>query len=57
MDWVNGCIYSGIDLNYGVYWILDFKEGYGSCYNFIIYKGIDDVGKEMGGGDFQGFLV
>lgn len=58
IDWVNGCVILGIDLNYGVYWVLEFKFGvvgmFGVCYNFIIYKGIDDVGKEMGGLDFKG---
>ncbi|HCS81018.1 MAG TPA: DUF3372 domain-containing protein, partial [Alteromonas macleodii] len=56
-DWANGRIHSGIDPNYGAYWILDLKEGYGSCHNFIIHKGTDDAGKEMGGGNFQGSLV
>ena len=56
-DWANGRIHSGIDPNYGAYWILELKEGYGSCHNFIIHKGTDDAGKEMGGGDFKGSLV
>lgn len=56
-DWANGRIHSGIDPNYGAYWVLNLKEGYGSCHNFIIHKGTDDAGKEMGGGDFKGSLI
>ncbi|MBU3022038.1 alpha-1,6-glucosidase domain-containing protein [Aestuariibacter sp. A3R04] len=56
-DWANGRVHTGIDPNYGAYWVLELKEGYGSCHNFIIHKGTDDAGKEMGGGDFQGSLI
>ncbi|MBT8449943.1 MAG: DUF3372 domain-containing protein, partial [Gammaproteobacteria bacterium] len=56
-EWANGRVVSGIDPNYGAYWILDLKDGYGDCANFIIHIGTDDDGKEMGGGDFQMNLV
>ena len=56
-DWANGRVHNGIDPNYGAYWVLELKEGYGDCHNFIIHKGTDDAGKEMGGGDFQGSLI
>ena len=56
-DWANGRIHNGIDPNYGAYWLLDLKPGYGgtdgACGNFIIHIGTDDAGKEMGGGDFN----
>lgn len=55
--WDNGRTISGIDPTYGAYWVLDLKADYGSCHNFIIHKGTDDAGKEMGGGDFQASLV
>lgn len=56
-SWSNGLQRTGIDPNYGAYWILKLKEGYagteGACGNFIIHKGTDDAGKELGGGDFK----
>ena len=56
-DWANGRAISGIDPNFGAYWILELKPGVagtpGACHNFIIHKGTDDAGKEMGGTDFQ----
>lgn len=56
-DWANGRQPTGIDPNYGAYWVLDLKDGFGSCHNFIIHKGTDDAGKEMGGADFKGSLI
>ncbi|NDW15525.1 DUF3372 domain-containing protein [Alteromonas genovensis] len=56
-DWANGRVHNGVDANYGAYWILELKEGYDDCHNFIIHKGTDDAGKELGGGDFQASLV
>ncbi|QJR82932.1 DUF3372 domain-containing protein [Alteromonas pelagimontana] len=56
-DWANGRQPTGIDPNYGAYWVLELKENYGSCHNFIVHKGTDDAGKELGGGDFQGSLI
>ncbi|BBO27638.1 pullulanase [Alteromonas sp. I4] len=59
-DWANGRAISGIDPNYGAYWVLELKPGVagtpGACHNFIIHKGTDDAGKEMGGSDFKGKL-
>lgn len=51
-DWANGRQPSGIDPHYGAYWILDLKEGYDDCHNFIIHIGTEDSGKEMGGLDY-----
>ncbi len=52
-SWDNGLEIDGIDPTYGAYWILDLKEGYGVCANFIIHVGVDDAGKAMGSGDFK----
>lgn len=56
-DWANGREHTGIDPNYGAYWVVDLKPGYagtpGACGNFIIHIGTDDAGKELGGGDFK----
>lgn len=52
-SWDNGLQIDGIDPTYGAYWILDLKEGYGECANFIIHLGVDDAGKAMGSGDFN----
>ena len=56
-DWANGRQITGIDPNYGAYWVLNLKPGYGECHNFIIHIGTADSGKEMGGGDFKGSLI
>ena len=56
-SWDNGLVHDGVDPNYGAYWVLELKEGYGSCHNFIIHIGTDDAGKEMGGADFKGSLI
>ncbi|HFB66118.1 MAG TPA: DUF3372 domain-containing protein [Aeromonadales bacterium] len=53
-SWGNGVVHTGIDPNYGAYWILNLKDGYTDCANFIIHD-IDE--KEMGGADFQMNLV
>ncbi len=55
--WDNGLIPDGEDPTYGAYWILELKEGYSDCANFIIHIGTDDAGKEMGGSDWQMSLV
>lgn len=47
--WDNGHEHDGIDPVYGAYWILELKEGFGECGNFIIHIGTDDAGKELGG--------
>ncbi len=56
-SWDNGLVHNGVDPNYGAYWILNLKEGFGSCHNFIIHIGTDDAGKEMGGADFKAKLL
>lgn len=55
--WADGRIHDGVDPTYGAYWILDLKDGYNDCHNFIIHIGTEDSGKEMGGGDFAGNLI
>ncbi|SET63258.1 alpha-1,6-glucosidase domain-containing protein [Thalassotalea agarivorans] len=52
-DWANGHVHDGVDPTYGAYWILNLKDGYGECGNFIIHIGTDDAGKALGSGDFQ----
>ena len=52
-DWANGHQYDGIDPNYGAYWILKLKEGYGECGNFIVHIGTDGDGKALGDGDLK----
>lgn len=56
-DWANGREHSGIDPNYGAYWVVTLKPDYAgtaeACGNFIIHVGSDDAGKELGGGDFK----
>ncbi|TKB46386.1 alpha-1,6-glucosidase domain-containing protein [Thalassotalea mangrovi] len=52
-DWANGHNYAGIDPTYGAYYILNLKEGYTECGNFIVHIGTDDAGKALGSGDFQ----
>ncbi|WMS86951.1 alpha-1,6-glucosidase domain-containing protein [Pleionea litopenaei] len=56
-SWQNGLTIDGIDPNYGAYWILDLKDGYSDCGNFIIHIGTDDAGKELGGTDKKMNLV
>ncbi|WP_017446651.1 alpha-1,6-glucosidase domain-containing protein [Gayadomonas joobiniege] len=52
-SWDNGLVHTDVDPNYGAYWVLQLKEGFGDCGNFIIHVGTDDAGKEMGGSDFK----
>ncbi|WP_371373114.1 alpha-1,6-glucosidase domain-containing protein [Thalassotalea aquiviva] len=52
-DWANGHQYAGIDPTYGAYYILNMKEDYTECGNFIVHIGTDDAGKALGSGDFQ----
>lgn len=56
-DWSNGHVIDGIDPNYGAYWILDLKEGYGACANFIVHTGTDDAGKALGKNNLAMSLV
>lgn len=46
--WGDGVPHTGVDPNYGAYWILSLKDGYGECGNYIIHDGDD---KEQGGAD------
>ncbi|MGO3421938.1 MAG: alpha-1,6-glucosidase domain-containing protein [Pseudoalteromonas distincta] len=47
-DWANGHEYDDIDPNYGAYWIINLKEGYNECANFIIHIGTEGSGKAFG---------
>ncbi|MDO6619885.1 alpha-1,6-glucosidase domain-containing protein [Shewanella sp. 6_MG-2023] len=38
-EWSNGHLFDGVDENYGAYWILNLKEGYSECAQFIIHDG------------------
>ena len=51
-SWDNGLSHTAVDPNYGAYWVLNLKEGFTDCGHFIIHKGVDDAGKEFGGGDW-----
>jgi pullulanase len=48
VTWSDGVSHSGIDPNYGAYWILELKEDHNECGNYIIHFGDD---KEQGGAD------
>lgn len=52
-SWADGLPFTGVDRNYGAYWVLNLKEGVGSkatdCANFLVHIGVDDAGKELGG--------
>ena len=50
-DWANGHSFDGIDPNYGAYWIINLKEGYSECANFIVHIGTEGSGKALGDGD------
>ncbi|MBE8168780.1 MAG: DUF3372 domain-containing protein [Shewanella sp.] len=52
-EWGNGHIHEGVDPNYGAYWIVDLKEGYGECGNFIIHIGTEGSGKALGDVDLK----
>ncbi|PMG44426.1 pullulanase-type alpha-1,6-glucosidase [Shewanella sp. 10N.286.52.B9] len=52
-DWANGHSFDGIDPNYGAYWIINLKEGYGECANFIVHVGTEGSGKALGDGDLS----
>ena len=38
-EWAIGQAQTGIDPNYGAYWLLELKADYGACANFIVHKG------------------
>jgi len=52
-SWDNGLAHTDVDPVYGAYWVLNLKEDFGECGHFIIHKGTDDAGKELGGGDWK----
>lgn len=52
-SWDNGLAHTGVDPNYGAYWVLNLVDDFNECGNFIIHKGTDDAGKEFGGGDWK----
>lgn len=39
ITWENGAATAGVDDNYGAYYLLPLKEGFGDCGNFIIHNG------------------
>ncbi|PCJ50034.1 MAG: pullulanase [Gammaproteobacteria bacterium] len=53
-EWLVGQAQSGMDDNYGAYWIIDLKPGYGDCGNFIVHKGDE---KDLGGLDQRADLT
>lgn len=52
-DWATGQAQTGIDPNYGAYWVINLKADAATCANFIVHKGDD---KDIGGGDLQADL-
>lgn len=38
-DWETGQAQAGVDPTYGAYWVIDLKDGYSDCSNFLIHKG------------------
>ena len=52
-EWATGQAQSGIDPNYGAYWIIDLKADHDACANFIVHKGDE---KDLGGLDHQADL-
>lgn len=53
-DWATGQSQSGLDANYGAYWLIDLKPELASCANFIVHKGDD---KDIGGIDHKADLT
>lgn len=45
-QWAAGQENSGIDANYGAYWVLPLKTDHNGCANFIVHKGDE---KDIGG--------
>lgn len=52
-DWSTGQAQSGIDANYGAYWLIDLKDSHSDCANFIVHKGDE---KDLGGIDHKADL-
>ncbi len=53
-DWNTGMAQTGIDPNYGAYWVIDLKTPRSDCANFIVHKGDE---KDLGGIDHQADLT
>lgn len=53
-EWTTGQAQTGIDPNYGAYWVIDLKADHDNCANFIVHKGDD---KDLGGLDHQADLT
>ena len=47
-DWATGQAQTGIDPNYGAYWLINLKDNHSDCANFIVHKGDE---KDLGGND------
>ena len=45
-EWTAGQENSGIDANYGAYWVIPLKPDHNGCANFIVHKGDE---KDIGG--------
>ncbi|RHW77758.1 alpha-1,6-glucosidase domain-containing protein [Colwellia sp. RSH04] len=52
-DWATGQAQSGLDPNYGAYWLIELKDNASDCANFIVHKGDD---KDIGGIDHKADL-
>ncbi len=47
-DWQTGQAQTGIDPNYGAYWLLELSAEHADCANFIVHKGDDkDIGGDL----------
>ncbi|MGB1197405.1 MAG: alpha-1,6-glucosidase domain-containing protein [Thalassotalea sp.] len=53
-DWAIGKAQTGIDPNYGAYWLIDLKDNNATCANFIVHKGDE---KDLGGIDHKADLT
>ena len=53
-EWTVGQAQSGIDPNYGAYWVLPLKADRSDCANFIVHKGDE---KDIGDADHRADLT
>ncbi|WP_339724240.1 alpha-1,6-glucosidase domain-containing protein [uncultured Paraglaciecola sp.] len=53
-EWTVGQAQSGVDSNYGAYWVLPLKADHSECANFIVHKGDE---KDIGDADHQADLT
>ena len=53
-DWTIGQAQTGIDPNYGAYWVINLKGAHSNCANFIVHNGND---KDLGGLDQRADLT